>query len=60
MEIKLVVKNVYGNELVYPSCKTSERLAQFKGTKTFRASDIQQLSVLGYKVTWVAQRMVGA
>jgi|TARA_R110000772_G_scaffold51698_3_gene118571 hypothetical protein len=59
MEIFLTVKNVYGNNLVYPQCITSENLAKFKGVKTFKADDIKLLARLGYKVTWVAQKLQG-
>lgn len=52
--LKLIIKNVYGNELVYPACNTSELLAAFKGTKTFNDADLNRLQMMGYKFDWVA------
>ena len=55
-EIILQVKNVYGNDLVYPHCEQAKKLANFKGTKTFNELDLQRLKGLGYVFTWVADR----
>ncbi len=54
MEIKLMVKNVFGNELVYPACYQGKTFAKFKGTKTFTDTDLKILKDLGYKFKWVA------
>jgi hypothetical protein len=53
--LKLTMKSVYGNDLFYPSCETSKALAQFRGAKTLRAYDIEQLKRIGYSFEWVAQ-----
>jgi len=49
-----MVKNVFGNELVYPACYQGKTLAKFKGTKTFTDTDLKILKDLGYKFKWVA------
>jgi hypothetical protein len=54
MTIELIIKNVFGNELVYPSCIQGKMLASFKGTKTFSDLDLNLLKKLGYKFEWVA------
>jgi hypothetical protein len=58
--LKLIVKDVYGKELVYPDCYTSELLATLKGTKTFNDRDLSIFALMGYKIEWVAKaRRVG-
>ena len=54
--LEIMVKNVYGNELIYPQCEQAKKLANFKGTKTFNELDLQRLNSMGYKFTWVANR----
>ena len=54
MEIKLMIKNVFGNELVYPVCYQAKALAKLKGTKTFNDVDLTIIKDLGYKFKWVA------
>lgn len=54
MTIELIIKNVFGNELVYPACNQGKMLASFKGTKTFSDLDLNLLKKLGYKFEWVA------
>jgi len=49
-----MVKNVFGNELVYPVCYQAKALAKLKGTKTFNDVDLTIIKGLGYKFKWVA------
>lgn len=42
------IRNVYGNELVYPACETSHLFAKLLGTKTFTAHHVAGLKALGY------------
>jgi len=39
--IKLVRRNVYGNELVYPDCERSRLLAQMICAKTFSCQQVE-------------------
>lgn len=48
MNIKVTIKNVYGNELVYPACETSSLLAKLLHTKTFTPQAIEIIKKLGY------------
>ena len=57
--LEIMVKNVYGNELIYPQCEQAKKLAIFKGTKTFNELDLQRLNSMGYKFIWVANRPDG-
>lgn len=48
MEILVSVKNVYGNDLVYPMCDTGRKLAQLAGKKTLTHREIEIIKALGY------------
>lgn len=50
MDIKVRVKNVYGNDLIYPITHQTE-LATLTGKKTLDQRDIQALQALGITVT---------
>ena len=54
MNIKLYIKNVYGNERIYPACSKGKILAEFKGTKTFSRQDLKRFKDLGYEIELVA------
>lgn len=49
-EIFVRIKNVYGNELIYPNCDTTRLLIKLTGKKTFNYSDINTLKQIGYNV----------
>ena len=51
--LEIMVKNVYGNELIYPQCEQAKKLANFKGTKTFNELDLQRLNSMGYKLSLI-------
>jgi len=50
MEITVMRKNIYGNDLIYPACDKAEYLTMLAGTKTFTPHQIQIIKALGYKV----------
>lgn len=47
--IKVVYKNVYGKNLIYPACKLSNEFCRLQGRKTLIDTDIQILKLLGFK-----------
>lgn len=49
--IQVKIKNVYGAELVYPACETSELLISLTGQKTFSPHHIAKIKNLGYEIT---------
>ena len=53
-EIILEVKNVYGNELIYPSCHIANALIKLKDKKTFNKNDLDVFKSLGMNITWKA------
>lgn len=50
MKITVLIKNVYGNETIYPACETAKKFAALTGKKTFSMNDINLIKTLGYSV----------
>ena len=53
-EIILEKRNVYGNELIYPSCHIANALIKLKDKKTFNKSDLEVFKALGLIIKWKA------
>jgi len=53
-EIILQVKNVYGNDLIYPGCHISNALIKLKNAKTFTKNDLNVFKSLGLIIKWKA------
>lgn len=49
-EVHIQVKNVYGNELIYPVCENARTFAAIANTKTLSVRDINMIRKLGYVV----------
>jgi len=52
-EIKYItidIKNVYGNELIYPVCFNAKKFTSLTKRKTLNKKDIDIIKTLGYKV----------
>jgi hypothetical protein len=50
MEIKVTIKNVYGQDLVYPVCPKAKIFAQISGTTTITPETLSKIMLLGYDV----------
>lgn len=50
MEITVTIKNVYGEDKVYPACEKSAIFARMLGQKTLTPYDIKNIKDLGYEV----------
>jgi len=50
MQITVKIKNVYGNDLVYPICEKSKIFALISGNKTLTDETIQLIKELGYGI----------
>lgn len=50
MEIKVKIKSVFGNELIYPACDKASIFADLCGTKTLNRSDLSNIEKLGYSI----------
>ena len=46
-EIVLEVKNVYGKDLIYPSCHIANAMIKLKNAKTFTKNDLNVFKELG-------------
>ena len=44
------IKNVYGNELIYPKCTQSKIFCNIAGTKTLSREVISKIKYLGYEI----------
>ena len=49
-EIRVVVKNVYGTDKVYPFCMKARNFAEIAGTKTLTRDTLRLVQLLGYQV----------
>lgn len=56
MKIQVQIKNVYGNETIYPICATSKLLAALAKQKTFTNREINLLKDLGYVIEVVTDQ----
>jgi len=51
MNLIIELKNVYGNDLVYPICDKAKKLCELTNQKTFSKFAINKLKELGYTFT---------
>ena len=49
-EIRVVVKNVYGTDKVYPYCMKARHFAEIAGTKTLTRDTLRLVQLLGYQL----------
>lgn len=54
MKIQVTIKNVYGNDLIYPVCETSKNLADLADKRTLTHREIKIIKRLGYSIEVVA------
>jgi len=47
MELQVVIKSVYGNEMIYPACEKSKAFVSALGLKTFTRDAIAAAKALG-------------
>ena len=50
MHITVAIKNVYGNELIYPVCDKAKAFADIAGTKTLQRWVVDRIKTLGYEI----------
>ena len=50
MHITVQVRNVYGNDLVYPLDDQAALFASLVGAKTFNAKQVRTIRALGYAI----------
>jgi hypothetical protein len=50
MEIEVVIRNVYGKLVMYPSCDKAKAFAAIAGTKTLTRKTWETIESLGYRI----------
>lgn len=50
MQIKVTLRNVYGNDVVYPACPDARRFADIAGSKTLTDRTLRLVQDLGYSI----------
>lgn len=53
MPFKIRIKNVYGNDLIYPACDISNQFVRLTGRKTFTKENMEIIKSLGYVIEQV-------
>jgi hypothetical protein len=53
MNIQVFIKNVYGNELIYPKCDISKAFSNIAKTKTLSIENLKTISSMGYDIQLV-------
>jgi len=53
--IRVEVKEVYGNTLIYPVCRHAQLFADLTGKKTLTPQAVRLIKALGYEVESVAK-----
>jgi len=56
-EIVLELKNVYGKDLIYPSCHIANAMIKLKAGKTFTKNDLNVFKALGLVIKWKASQI---
>lgn len=54
MKITIESREVYGNRVFYPVCKTAQAFARIAGTKTLTPEVLQQIAGMGYQIDQAA------
>lgn len=57
MTILVRIRNVYGNETIYPVCESARKFTELTGKKTLSRSDVAVIKSLGFTVTIEAQEL---
>jgi len=53
--VQIQVRNVYGNDLIYPINEAAKRFAAIAGKKTLASNDLANIRLLGFTVEQVPQ-----
>lgn len=48
MELTVKIKQVYGQDLIYPACNVSQAICRVAGRKTLSHNDIELLKGVGF------------
>ncbi len=59
-EVLVEIRNVYGNEMIYPANYEAERFAAIAGKKTLSKTDLMNITALGFVVEEAASKKLAA
>ena len=48
--ILIQIKNIYGNEMIYPANQTAQHFANIAGTKTLSVNTLRNAKLLGFTI----------
>lgn len=51
--IKVTIKNVYGNDYIYPVCEKAKLFTKITGRKTLSRETLEIIKELGYEVEFI-------
>ncbi len=55
-KLQVIIKSVYGNDLIYPACDTSKLITELTGTKTLVPHQIKILKKNGFNIEVITER----
>ena len=58
MNIQVIIKNDYGNQLIYPKCEISKAFSNIAKTKTLSIENLKTISSMGYHVEVVNENSI--
>jgi len=56
MQIEVKIKNVYGNERIYPVCTNAKLFCNLTKTETITFQSLDVIKALGYKIVVVQEQ----
>ena len=56
MQIEVKIKNVYGNERIYPVCQNARLFCNLTKTETITFQSLDVIKALGYKIVVVQEQ----
>ena len=54
---QVVIRNVYGNDLIYPANDEGRLFAAIAGTKTLSKTDLARIEQLGFRIEQVSHQV---
>ena len=57
MKIQVQVRNVFGNDLIYPMCIKAKKFCMLTGANTLTRDNIKLIRELGYDIETIAQQI---
>ena len=55
MKLQVIIKSVYGWDLIYPTCNTTRLFAALLKVKSLTESQLEQIKLIGYEIEVVTE-----